>query len=114
MLSAFYTKNMYERVQHITHKDAELLFVTIKGGKMQADKDFKINYIGHRAEITDIETGEVVLLNVRDPELEYGSILKMKINNEDYTTQFLGAKDTLYFDFYFKGHPVRTIVYDDR
>lgn len=53
-------------------------------------------------------------MHVRDFELEYGSILRMKINNENYTTQFLSAKDTLYFDFYFKGHPVRTIVYDDR
>jgi hypothetical protein len=86
VLSAFYTKNLYEKIQYTVHKEMTEMYVTILGGRMQEDQDFKIIMKGHRAEITDLQTNETATMNVRDFELEYGSILRMKINNENHTT----------------------------
>jgi hypothetical protein len=86
VLSAFYIKNFYEKIQHTVHKEIEELYITIKGGKMQEDQDFRIQLKGHRAVVTDMQKNEEIVLRVKDFELEYGAILRMDIDNTKYTT----------------------------
>merc|ERR1711998_661724 len=47
-------------------------------------------------------------------DLIHHSLIKMKThNNEQDTVQFLGAKDDIYFDFYYGGGVVKTQVFDE-
>ena len=56
--------------------------------------------------------GKPQTINASDIDLDYGTIIRMKQNNETKVLQFLDTSDDLNFNFYFKGNTINSQVFN--
>ena len=69
---------------------------------------------GTEYEITDLAAGQSTKVNVADQDLQFGSLLRFKLNGEDKLVQFLESKEGMNFKYYFHGNTVDIEVYDQQ
>jgi biotin carboxyl carrier protein len=88
-----------------------VLYTSIKAG--DEIKDFKIEAKEDGShEVTCLTTGQAQTFKATDFDLDYGTILRFKLDGAAKLVQFLEAKDNLNFNFYYKGNTVQSTVYD--
>lgn len=113
-ISAHYLKNLYNQNSRLTGQtqrpEAKELYVSIKEDK---DRDFKIVKKNDTTyEVTELPDGKPATVDIKDIQLDYGSLVQLKLNNQERLLQFIDALDDYTFNFYFKGNTLKTEVYE--
>lgn len=107
-LGAHYMKNLYNSHGTNEKKTVATYYVTV------LEQDFKIECKGKDAfTVTNMKTNKATDINAKDFELDYGSILRYSQNGNGKLLQFLESQDNLYFNFYYKGNSIKSVVYDE-
>lgn len=107
-LGAHYIRNLYNNIGKNTNHQNKVHYVTIQ------EKDFRIEDKGNENyEVTDVASGKSSTINAKDINLEYGSLLRYNQDGNGKLLQFLEAQENLYFNFYYKGNTIKSIVYDE-
>lgn len=113
-ISTHFLKNLKSQqiVLQNQQKPAEekVFYVSIKGEK---DQDYKVEKKADGTyEVTEMETGKKETLNIDGIDLEYGTLLRFKQNNDQKLIQFTDVKEEIHYNFYLKGNNVEALVYD--
>lgn len=87
-----------------------MYYITLKGA--ERDHDFKVEKKEGAYELTDLETNKALTLPVGTFDLDYGSLLRFKMGNEEKLVQFVDVKEELHYNFYYKGNTIEAQVYD--
>ena len=89
------------------------LYVTLKEvGEDGADVEYHVLIDEDNYTIVNTATGVEKKLTMTDMEFIQHSLLKMKINGNDNTLQFINVKDEIEYDFYYKGNTLPIMVHD--
>ncbi len=89
------------------------LFVTLKAvGPDDSDAEYHVVVDGDFYTITNTASGDVKKLKMTDMDFIEHSLLRMKIDGEDNTLQFISVKDEIEYDFYYKGNTLPIMVHD--
>jgi propionyl-CoA carboxylase alpha chain len=107
-LGAHYLKNLYNNNGTSEKKPVGTYFVTVQ------DHDFKIEpKPAGGYTVTNMTTNKATDVNAKDFDLQYGALLRYSQDGNGKLLQFLEAQDNLYFNFYYKGNTIKSVVYDE-
>jgi propionyl-CoA carboxylase alpha chain len=116
-IAAHKIKNMHlgHGVANPASKHHSTFFMTIKPLRDSAKVNLKVEQIKENTyKITDLDTGNSRTSSISDFDLDYGSLVTMKVDGKEQILQFNKNEiDGVQYEFSYKGNKVQMLIYDE-